>query len=180
MLIHLLVEQPGAALIIVQRTPLWVWGLAMGLLALGLSQWRDRQLGLRRALLPSLGLTVFSLISLTGDLRHTAWLVPALVIWLITAGTLLLIGANRPLRAGTRYDPATRRFFIPGSSTTLWTMLSIFMLKYGVGVELAMQPELRHSASFTLTLAAVYGVLNGLFTWRPLALWRMARNAASQ
>jgi len=48
MLIQLLIEQPAAALTIVRRTPLWVWGLLAALVALGLSQWRDRQIGLRR------------------------------------------------------------------------------------------------------------------------------------
>ena len=177
MLIQLLIEQPGAALTIVQRTPPWVWGLAVGLLALGLSQWRDRQIGLFRASLAPLGLTVFSVISMTGDLRHTPWLLPGLGIWLLTVGAVLLIGTQRPPRTGTRYDPATRRFFLAGSAATLWTAMAMFALKYGVGVELALQPDLRQSASFTLTMAAVYGLLNGLFSWQPLALWRMARRA---
>lgn len=180
MLIELLIEQPGVALTIVQRTPLWVWGLLAGLVALALSQWRDRQIGLCRAVLPSLGLAVFSLIGLTGDLRHTAWLLPALTTWLATVGTVLWMGTRRLHHAGTRYDPTTRRFFVPGSAATLWTVLAIFALKYGVGIELALQPELRHSAAFSLTLAALYGALTGLLSWRPLALWRMARQASVQ
>lgn len=175
MLIQLLAERPEAALTIVQRTPLWVWGLLAGLVALGLSQWRDRQIGLRRAVIPALGLAVFSLVGLAGELRQTAWMGPALTLWLAAVGSVLLIGARRPPRSGTRYDPATQRFFLPGSGATLMTVLAIFSLKYGVGVELAMQPELRHSATFTLTLAAVYGSISGLFALRPLALWRMAR-----
>lgn len=175
MLIQLFAEHPAAVLSIVQRTPLWVWGLLAGLVALGLSQWRDRQIGLRRAVLPTLGLAGFSIIGLAGELRQTEWMEPALALWVAAVGSVLLIGARRPPHSGTRYDPATRRFFLPGSGATLLTVLAIFSLKYGVGVELAMQPELRHSAAFTLALAAGYGVINGLFALRPLALWRMAR-----
>lgn len=175
MLIQLLSEHPEAALTIVQRTPLWVWGLLAGLVVMALSQWRDRHIGLRRAVLPALGLAGFSIISLAGDLRQTAWMGPALALWLVAVGSVLLIGAGRPPRSGTRYDPATRRFFLPGTGVTLLTVLAIFSLKYGVGVELAMQPELRHSAAFTFTLAALYGAINGLFALHPLALWHMAR-----
>lgn len=175
MLMQLLLEQPGVALTIVRRTPLWVWGLLAGLIALALSQWRDRQIGLRRAVLPSLGLTLFSLFSLAADLQQTSWLLPALTTWLISLGTALWIGTRRPKGIGTRYDHRTRRFFVPGSAAPLWTVLAIFSFKYGIGIELAIQPELRLSAAFTLTLAAMYGVLTGLLAWRPLALWRMAR-----
>ena len=175
MLIQLLTEQPATALNIVQRTPLWVWGLLAALVALGLSHWRDRQIGLRRAVLPALGLALMSLIGLSGEFRQTGWMAPAVALWLASVDAVLLIGARRPARSGTRYDPTTRRFFLPGSGATLLTVLAIFSLKYGVGVELAMQPELRQDAAFTLTLAALYGAINGLFALRPLALWRLSR-----
>jgi hypothetical protein len=88
------------------------------------------------------------------------------------------VGARHPLPPGTRYDPLSRRFHLPGNALPLLTILAIFFLKYAVGVELAMQPELRHSASFTLTLAVLYGALNGLFALRPLKLWQLARQQA--
>lgn len=178
MLIQLLTTHPEAALTIVQRTPGWVWGLLAALIALGLSQWRDRQIGLRRAVLPSLGLALFGLLSLAGDLRGTGWLAPALAAWLVGVLAVWSVGASRPLQPGTLYDPMSRRFHVPGNALPLFTILAIFFLKYAVGVELAMQPELRQSASFTLTLAALYGALSGLFALRPLKLWQLARQQA--
>ena len=175
MLIQLLTEHPEAALTIVQRTPLWVWGLLIGLVALGLSQWRDRQIGLRRTVLPSLGLALFGLFSLAGDLRGTLWMAPALPVWLLGVVAVWSVGARHPLQPGTRYDPATRCFHLPGSALPLLTILAIFFMKYAVGVELAMQPGLRHGAGFSLSLAALYGALCGLFSMRPLKLWRLAR-----
>jgi hypothetical protein len=175
MLIQLLAEHPEAALTIVHRTPLWVWGLLIGLVGLGLSQWRDRQISLRRAVLPSLGLAVFGLFNLTGDLRGTDWIAPALSVWLLSVVAVWTVGARYPLQTGTRYDPASQRFHLPGSALPLLTILAIFFMKYAVGVELAMQPELRHNASFSLGLAALYGALTGLFALRPLKLWRLAR-----
>jgi hypothetical protein len=175
MLIQLLTEHPEAALSIVQRTPPWVWGLLAALIVLGLSQWRDRQIGLRRAVLPSVGLAMFGLFSLASDLRGTAGMAAALMAWLLGGVAVWAVGARRPLQAGTRFDPVTQHFHLPGSVLPLLTILAIFFLKYGVGVELAMQPELRHSASFSLILAALYGALSGLFALRPLKLWRLSR-----
>ena len=176
MLIQLLIDHPEAALAIVQRTPPWVWGLAAGLLALGLSQRRDRHIGWHRACLPALGLTAFSIVSLLGDLRHSAWALPALATWLATASQVLWRGARRPQPAGTTYNPTTRRFIVPGSTGALWTVLGLFMLKYAVGVELALQPDLIHSPGFCFALAAVYGLFSGGFSLRPLALWRLAHH----
>jgi hypothetical protein len=176
MLIQLLIEHPTAALTIVQRTPVWVWGLLAALVALGLSQWRDRQIGPYRAVMPSLGLAVFSLISLAGDLRGTGWLGAALAVWVAAAAAVWWAGAHRPPRPGTRYDPATQRFHLPGSPLPLLIIIGIFLIKYAVGVELVMQPALRLSASFNLTLAALYGALNGLLGLQPLMLWRMVRS----
>lgn len=178
MLIQLLTDHPEAALTIVQRTPLWVWGLLVALVALGLSQWRDREIGLRRAVLPSLGLAVFSVVNLAGDLRGTGWIGPALAVWLAAVALVWSLGARRPLRPGTRYDPVTRRFQIPGSALPLLTILAIFFVKYVIGIELAMQPDLRQSAPFSLGMAALYGALNGLFALRPLMLWRLAQPTA--
>ena len=175
MLIQLLLQQPAAALTIVQRTPVWVWGLFAGLVLLGLIQLREREIGWRRAVLPSLGLALFSMVSLGTDLSASPSADLALAVWLLSASAMLIVGSLRAPRAGTRYDAGTRRFQLPGSVVPLLTILSIFLVKYGVGVELAMQPGLRHDARFALGLAATYGAFSGLFAARPLTLWRLAR-----
>lgn len=56
----------------------------------------------------------------------------------------------------------------------LLTITAIFLPKYGVGVELTMQPGLRLDPLFALSMAAGYGALTGLFSVRPVALWLMA------
>ncbi|MGS5086113.1 DUF6622 family protein [Hydrogenophaga sp. A37] len=175
MLIQLLLQQPTAALTIVQRTPVWVWGLFAGLVLLGLIQLRQREIGWRRAALPSLGLALFSAVSLGADLSASPSAGLALVVWLLAASAMLVVGSLRAPRAGTRYDATTGRFQLPGSVVPLLTILSIFFVKYGVGMELAMQPGLRHEATFALGLAAAYGAFSGLFAARPLTLWRLAR-----
>ena len=57
----------------------------------------------------------------------------------------------------------------------LW--LGIFLTKYIVGVELALQPALEHDTGVALQVAVLYGVFNGVFTARAARLWRLARRA---
>lgn len=179
MLIQLLTEHPEALAEIVSRTPRWVWVLLVGLTALGLSQWRTRRLPLRRAIAPAVGLALFSLFSLGRDLSATPWLAPGLLVWTAAFAVLMLAGGRSALRPGTTYDPLSRRFTVPGSAVPLMTILAIFLLKYAIGIELAMQPALRLEPEFALLLCAGYGALGGFFAARPFSLWQLAARSHS-
>lgn len=174
MLFQLLADHPEAALTIVQKTPHWVWGLLAALVLLGVSQLRTRRLPLRRAIAPAMGLALFSLVNLARDLSSTPWLAPGLLVWLAAVAVLMLVGTRSGPRPGTRYDPATDRFVVPGSVVPLLTILAIFFLKYGIGIELAMQPALRLEPDFALGMCAGYGALTGYFAARPFSLWQLA------
>ena len=84
-----------------------------------------------------------------------------------------------PVPAGTTYDPARRQFQLPGSWVPMALIMGIFLTKYFVGVELALQPALARDSSFALQIALLYGVFNGLFAARALRLWRLVRRSAS-
>ena len=175
MLIQLLIEQPQAAARIVQGTPGWVWGLLAGLLLLGALQMRTRSVAPARTVLLPLGLALFSLGGLARDLMTTPWLLPAVALWMLTAAALLAIAWNRRPPAGVHYEPATRRIRLPGSVVPLLIILAIFLVKYVVGVELALQPALREQTAFALGLAVASGALSGLLAARNAGLWRVAR-----
>ena len=79
---------------------------------------------------------------------------------------------------GTLYAGSSRSFYIPGSAMPLALILGIFLTKYFVGVELALQPALARDNGFAVQIAILYGVFNGLFAARSLRLWRLTRQNA--
>ena len=178
MLIEIATHQPQMLVSIVRNTPPWVWGLLAVLLALGLGQLRTREAGLARVLLMPLGMAAYSVYGLAsafgGHPAGTlgAWLLAALLV----AGASLLWRPQAP--AGVRYYAGQARFHLPGSGVPLLLILGIFFTKYIVGVELALQPALARDTVFTLQVAALYGLFNGVFLARAARLWRLFRDGA--
>jgi hypothetical protein len=174
MLLQLLVNQPQAIGRILSSTPTWVWGLLAALVALGMSQARDRQMSLLRVALMPVAMGVFALWGIVSSFGAAGQLATVLGAWLVAAVTVgALVGMSRT-PAGTRYDAAARRFAQPGSWVPLALILGIFLTKYAVGVELALAPRQAHDIGFAVAIAALYGVFNGLFTGRALRLLRLA------
>jgi hypothetical protein len=176
MLIALLIEHPSAALDIVRRTPPWVWLLLAGLVALGLSQWRERRASLTRITVLPVAMVAFSLLGLMGDFGQRATVAIALGAWLTGFALMGWLLRRMQAPAGAHFDASSARFQLPGSPWPLLLILTIFLLKYAVGIELAIQPQAASQAGFVLGIALVYGALSGVFTSRTAALWRLARS----
>jgi hypothetical protein len=180
MLFNLLIQQPQILGQIIQNTPVWVWALLTGLLGLGGSQLFDRQVSLVRAMVMPVamtGLSVYGLVSAFGTSGTTG---AVLGVWLLAAALIaaLALWFQPAAPKGTHYAGSSRSFYIPGSAMPLVLILGIFLTKYFVGVELAMQPALARDGGFALQIAVLYGVFNGLFAARSLRLMRLAgRNA---
>jgi hypothetical protein len=172
MLIQFVADHPEAVGPILRQTPVWVWGLLAGLLALGLSQMRDRTASLLRVSLLPIGMTVFSAWGTVSAFGASPLLGQALAVW--AAATLLLLALVGPGRAAAQYDAATRSYALPGSKVPLALIAGIFLVKYTVGVELTMAPRLLHDTQYVLTVAALYGCFTGIFVGRAVRLWRLA------
>lgn len=177
MLLNMLIHQPQMLGTVLAHTPTWVWGLLAGLLWLGASQLASRRVGLQRTLLMPLAMTGLSIYGICSAFASTAQLAAVFLVWLTA---LVLVAALalwwRPRAPqGTLYTPSSRSFYLPGSAMPLLLILGIFLTKYLVGVELAMQPALAHDNSFALQIAALYGVFNGLVAARSLRLVRLYR-----
>jgi uncharacterized membrane protein len=157
---------------ILAGTPVWVWGLLVGLVALGLSQTRARKASLTRVVtLPVAmgGLSLYGTVSAFGSAPTV------LLPWALAMGTVLAISLRQSAPAAARYNATRREFDLPGSWVPMVLILGIFLTKYAVGVATAMQPALRAEVAFALPVAVLYGVFSGLFAGRTLGLLRLAR-----
>lgn len=177
MLIQLLIQHPEALPTVIRNTPPWVGGLALGLAILGASQWKDRQASLARVSLTPLAMTGFSIWGTLSALGGSALLPQALGAWMTAAVAVFALVFRLPSPA--RYDAASRTYAIPGSGVPLLLMLGIFLVKYVVGVDLVMAPQLMQEPSYALTVASLYGAFTGLFVGRAARLWKLALRGRS-
>lgn len=176
MLIQLVSHHPEALGPIVRNTPAWVWGLLAALIALGASQLRDRSASLARVSLLPVSMTIFSAWGTVAALGSSPLFGQALGVWI--AAALALFALVAPGRAAARYDAASRSYALPGSVVPLLLIVGIFLVKYVVGVELAMAPRLMQDTQYALTVAGLYGAFTGIFVGRAARLWRLALRGA--
>jgi hypothetical protein len=177
MLIQLIAHHPEAIGPILRGTPAWVWGLLAALLALGFSQVRDRTASLARVSFMPLAMGVFSAWGTLSALGSSPLLAQAIGLWLAAAAVAIALVA--PGRARASSDPATRGYSLPGSFVPLLLIVGIFLVKYVVGVELAMAPRLVQDTQYALTVAGLYGAFSGIFVGRAIRLWRLALRPAA-
>jgi hypothetical protein len=179
MLIQLIAQHPEALVTVLTKTPLWVGGLFAALLALGLSQTRERQVSqLRMAIMP-LAMTGLSLWGTASAFARSPLFGYIMLAWVVGALLVGSVVARTPAPAGTRHDAASRSFQIPGSWLPMALILGIFLTKYIVGVDLTMQPGLAQNAQYGLVVGSLYGVFSGAFAGRAIRLWRVALRPAA-
>jgi hypothetical protein len=177
MLLQILIHQPQQLAIIASKTPSWVWGLLAALLLLGASQMKARRLPRARVAVTPLTMTLFSLLGMLSAFRASGQVGIAMALWLVACAIgmagLLWLAPSAP--AGTRYDPASKTFHLPGSAIPMILIIGVFLTKYIAGIEQAMQPGLAHDAGYVWSLASLYGLLSGAFLARGWRLWRLVR-----
>ncbi len=177
MLIQLLWQHPQALSMVLRGTPTWVWGLLAALVALGLSQARTRDISLARMAIMPLAMPALSIWGMVSAFRASPLFPWVLLAWALGVVLMVALVGPRPAPAGSRFDAATRSFHVPGSWAPLGLILAIFAVKYVVGADLAMQPELAHDGTYTLVVGALYGVFSGGFMGRAARLWLLVRRA---
>jgi hypothetical protein len=153
------------------HTPRWVWLLLLALLALGLSQAVTRSASLKRITVVPLAMTGLSLYGTVAAFGGDSQI---LLIWLGAVALMANAVMRLPLPDACRYDPATRRFTLPGSWVPMLLILGLFCTKYVVGVAIAMHPALALDAGFRLGFSTLYGAFSGVFLARAGRLWRQA------
>lgn len=178
MLIQLIAQQPQILGPILKNTPTWVWGLLATLLALGFSQISTRRVSAVRMAIMPVAMTGLSLWGTVSAFSQSPLFGYVLLAWTACAALMLGLIAPRAAAPGASYDAATRSFNVPGSWLPLALILGIFLTKYGVGVELAMQPALAHDGQYSLIVGGLYGLFSGTFAGRAARMWRLALRPA--
>ena len=163
-------------LLILQHTPVWVWGLFAALVAIGFSQTHDRDVSVFR--LTALPLLLVAL-SLSGVLRAFGHMPIAFAGW--GAGLAFALGFVRQHMAvrGAAWLRDTQRIRVPGSWLPLGLIVGLFTVKYLAGASLAMVPALASEPVFAGGCSLLYGLFSGLFLARALSLRRLAREPAN-
>ena len=180
MLIQLLIEHPQALGPVLQNTPKWVFGLFAALAALGLSQVRTREIGLMRMILLPLVMSGLSLWGMASAFRNSSRFEGVLLVWAVGALLMVALLASRRPKAGASWHPDTASFRLPGSWVPMALILGIFLTKYIVGVDLAMQPALAQDATYSLIVGGLYGLFGGTFIGRAASLCRLALGTPAQ
>jgi hypothetical protein len=161
---------------ILTHTPVAVWALLAGLVALGLAQTRTRHAGPMRVLaLPTLfvGLGLWSL--LPGIESRPA----VALLWLLALALGSAAGRRTALLPGTVWLAAEGRFRVPGSWIPMGFILAIFSLRYTTSVAFVLHPEWRADFGVQAALAAVLGLLTGLSVGRAWKLLGLRRTAGA-
>lgn len=156
---------------IVQHTPTWVWGLFVGLVALGLSQARARDVSLARMTILPL---VLLALSFTGVVSTFAHATIAILAWGVGVTAAIAFGRRFLIVRGASWSPETGLLHVPGSWLPLVLIVALFLIKYGVGATLAMHPTMAADTTFGACCGLAYGSFSGLFAARALGLRSLA------
>lgn len=162
---------------ILTHTPIWVYGLLVGLIALGWQQSRDRTVGM---VIPFILPVAMLFLSLFGVVKDFGFTVATLASWLLALVCVAAVGYCCKKNAKDRFDADARVFFLAGSWWYLFFILLIFMLKYSVGVFSALDVTFTKEHSYLTLMPIAYGALSGVFFVRSLYLLRLVFMAKAQ
>jgi hypothetical protein len=156
---------------ILQHTPIRVWALLGALIALGLTQARDREIGLLLVTILPLAMVA---VSASGVLSAFGHFPVALGGWATGLAAALSLARNAVAVRGARWSTETGLLHVPGSWLPLALIVGLFWIKYIAGVSMAINPALALDARFAGPCSLAYGAFSGLFLARALPLLRLA------
>jgi hypothetical protein len=159
---------------IILNTPPWVWVLLAFLIYRGAVASTDRALPLAQTVIipvVMLGLSIQGILGAFGASGATmsSWLA------CLFAGAWLAWRLFN--RAAVSADRSKGLVFQQGSWMPMALMLGIFLMKYAVGVLLALQPRHAHELAFVVSVCALYGLFNGVFIGKLLRVVSIYRRA---
>lgn len=158
---------------ILKHTPLWVFGLFLGLACIGYLQSKTRLVSRGRlAVLP----IAMSCLSLLGVWSSFGASLAAFALWTCALVAVVASGlALAPPRSAS-YSRESKLFTVPGSWVPLALMMCIFFTKYAVAVTRAITPDSSIPSASIALACTVYGLCSGIFLARALRVAGTARH----
>lgn len=154
---------------ILQHTPVWVFGLLIGLLFLGYSQTKTRLLSIKRLIILPVVMLVLSALGIASSFGLQ---IQSLATWGLGIGVALGLNMWISSPRGTTYLADDKQFRVPGSWLPMVMILVIFFTKYLVGVLLALHPQTVHTPFFAISACLLFGLSSGFFLARALKVYR--------
>ena len=155
---------------ILTHTPIWVYGLLVGLIALGWQQSRDRKVGIVTPFILPVAMLFLSLFGVVKDFGLSA---VTFTLWLLALVLVAAVGYHVKTNSNDRFYAKSRTFFLAGSWWYLIFILLIFVLKYSVGVFAALGVAFTAERLYLTLMPIAYGALSGVFFVRSLYLLRL-------
>lgn len=157
---------------ILQHTPLWVFGLFIGLVFLGYSQTKTRLLSVKRLIIFPIVMLSLSVLGIASSFGiHLL----SIAMWLCGLSLAFAINYWVVSPRDVRYLKDEQVFSIPGSWLPMVLIMVIFFTKYLVGVLLALHPETVHTPRFLVSACLVFGLSSGLFLARAISAYQTSQ-----
>jgi hypothetical protein len=154
-----------------QKAPIWIGPLFLVLMALGLHMARSRSVPPQPVIIIS---TAMLCLSGYGVISAFQGALLALLAWAGMLGLTLMVCQKMGYPRGWQFDAHIRCLHVPGSWLPLVLFMTIFLIKFCVGVMLGMYPDLAIQAYFSLPISAIYGLISGIFAARSLRAMRLS------
>lgn len=149
---------------ILARTPIWVYGVFVGLVFLGYYQSKDKLLEHNKIFILPIIMVIYSCTSL-----FSTFGAQLSAILCFNVAIMLIAWNGRQLdmiKNSIFYLPETNTFLFKGSWVWLGLIMAIFFTKYTVNVLIARQADVIGDPSFINLISALYGAFTGLFLAR--------------
>lgn len=157
---------------IISSTPLYAWLLLALLLWKGLRARKLHRISWKDTLIFPAIMVVWSFYS-----TYKNYEASAIIFWVVSFAMGLGLGPFTLHNLRSVFDKKSKQIELSGSWVPLILSVSIFSLRYFLGVTYGMHPELRGTLSL-LIVENLAAAISGIFLGRVLGLWRRYKSAS--
>jgi len=161
---------------ILQHTPVWVFGLFIGLIFLGYSQTKTRKISARRLTILPIAMLCLSVSGIWSTFGASPL---GFIAWLSGISIMLAIFAGLGYPKNIVYSSNEQRYTIPGSWVAFSLIMLIFFTKYTVAVLLIRNFTLHQSTFFIIGICTIYGLSGGWFFARAFFTYNFSKKRSN-